>query len=347
MDDPSLSDDTQHLTKTVGILPLPLGLLASQAVSGADACFQLLEANRLKIGPLWILPDIPDGDRFALSTDNRLLQFGVLEAIGLPQERICERISALEHLQWCGTADVSVVDQWIRDNLQLGGLSDLQSHLVKGRAHLMASVGEIKKAADKVDGRKSLGHPAMLYFLQQAAPIYLRHGEWPRPLLLRAAKWTSPDFTALDRLVRSDRAICRHPFIERAISLADCKVAKEYQQVIKQAKLRRPQKVAITTLKARLAGLVSAAAERFGCEVEAARIGQLFHTHARHEKKTLSDSDIPAYVGTLRRYIHRGRPHWMRSLPAMRNFESIKSVRTLLDRIFYYSGHENARESTS
>jgi integrase len=135
------------------------------------------------------LPEIADDDRFSLCADNRSLIYGVLKAIGLRHENICEWVSALEHLRWCGTADVTAVNQWIREKGQFRDLEDLRKQIVEARIEFLASVREIEVIANTTDGHRMLSHPAMVYFLQQAAPIYLRHGEWPRALLLRAARW--------------------------------------------------------------------------------------------------------------------------------------------------------------
>jgi hypothetical protein len=320
-----------------------LFLLGTEAATAASACHELLEQSRRRNGPIWRLREPDDKTWFRFYRSRRYLRRGLCEALGLqPDEaRIVDTIFA--RLTWYSSADKMVVCRSIGEDLKGIDLDTLWRTIVECWQDIVRSMNALELLDDRQTQSNILRHPAMVFFLQVAAPIYLRHGEWPQTLLMRATASKDPDLVALHWLVRSDRRARRHPAIRRAIDEASPKVAKAYRLRIAKAENGCPREVKRSTLETRLCGLISEVSIRLGSPLEAREIRKLFDRQAQHETGILKNLHLHHYSRTFTREVYRARMHWLRSLPTLQAYESLKSVRTLLDRAFYHFGHDTAR----
>jgi hypothetical protein len=314
-----------------------------EAVTAGSACHELLEQSRRRSGPIWRLPEPDDKTWFRFYRSRRALRRGLCEALGLSADEAKFVDGIFAQLAWCSHADKALVRRLVAEELRGVDWEELMGSATDFQQEIFQTTDEFEPLDDRPTQRQILNHPAMVFFLQVAAPTFLRHGEWPQTLLMRATASNGPDLVALDWLVRNDRRVRRHPVINRAVITASPSTAKLYRAAIQRAEKGRPRKVKRSTMETRLCGLISEVGLRFGLQIEAREIRELFDRQARQETGSLRNFHLHHYARTFTREVNRARKHWLRSMPTMQAYESLKCVRTLLDQAFYHVGHDTAR----
>jgi len=111
------ANDVEHLAVWGDEKPLALMGLCSQLVTEATAAHEILEANRLKEGPLWRIQCPNDDVWFQLYSSHRTVRYGLLEALGADRDWSDKWMSLLDCLSWCTNADGDVVGRGIREAL--------------------------------------------------------------------------------------------------------------------------------------------------------------------------------------------------------------------------------------
>jgi hypothetical protein len=316
-----------------------------QIVAAGQACHELLESNRLKRGALQRLPEPSKEEWRRLYRDHRAMRTGLLEAIGAESGWITEWGYILTFLSWCSNAEPDIVRGQISEDLNGVTFREFGKAIHEGERKLAADAKSVEELFESCDPERALSHPAFVFFVQAAMPLYLRHGEWPWKMLWRATRANNPDFRALDWLIRTDRRVRHHPLIEIARREAEPHLAKEFDRIIDLAASRKPRKVSVETVKTRLGGLMSQFALLFGLQLNTPEIVELFELQAKSEKG--GKSGFPVGLWAQSKQMQRGKKHWLRSLPPAGTFESLKSVRALWERAFYHFGHEDARFGTT